>query len=297
MNADNSILHKIITTLEHNQAGEFFLKTIRNLGFIHALHIFESRLAVRKLRGRRTEFYEFYKEHLLAFSKVRDLLNDDLSKQTFDAVLQYRMTKDIRCLHDFITKSPYFIKEIMPPSKPEYFIDGGAYIGDTAKSFLNNDDYWRYNSSGGGGIYLWEFESENVKSIYRNVRGFEKYVKVIPYAMWSREEILNFSGSGAGATITETGSQTIQAKSIDDVHKSDKITFIKMDIEGAEIEALKGAEQTIKAQKPKLAICIYHKPSHLFEIPLLIHEMMPEYKFYIRHHSDREWDTVLYATV
>ncbi len=79
--------------------------------------------------------------------------------------------------------------------------------------------------------------------------------------------------------------------------KVKRITFIKMDIEGAEIEALKGAEQTIQTQKPKLAICIYHRDSHLYEIPLMIKKMVPEYRFWIRHHSDTASETVVCARV
>ena len=70
-----------------------------------------------------------------------------------------------------------------------------------------------------------------------------------------------------------------------------------MDIEGAEIEALKGAEKTIKKYRPKLAICIYHEPDHLYRIPLIIKEMVPEYRIYIRHHSDTASETVCYAVI
>ena len=70
-----------------------------------------------------------------------------------------------------------------------------------------------------------------------------------------------------------------------------------MDIEGAEIEALKGAEKTIKRCKPKLAICIYHEYEHLYKIPMMIKEMVPEYKLYMRHHSDTSSETVIYACV
>ena len=73
--------------------------------------------------------------------------------------------------------------------------------------------------------------------------------------------------------------------------------MIKLDVEGAELESLKGAEKTILRDKPKLAVCIYHKPEDLTQIPLYIKNLVPEYKLYIRHHSNRFTETVLYAVM
>ena len=103
---------------------------------------------------------------------------------------------------------------------------------------------------------------------------------------------------GSGITDElEPGVVSVKVNSIDNVCAEDKVTFIKMDIEGSEIEALKGAVNVIKRDKPRLAICIYHKPEHLYEIPFLVKETVPEYKLYIRHHCDNCADTVLYATI
>ncbi len=75
----------------------------------------------------------------------------------------------------------------------------------------------------------------------------------------------------------------------------ERATFIKLDVEGAELETLKGAERTIKEYKPRLAISIYHKPSDIYEIPELLMEYRSDYKFYIRHYTSYVWETVLYA--
>jgi len=76
---------------------------------------------------------------------------------------------------------------------------------------------------------------------------------------------------------------------------NDEVSFIKMDIEGAEIKALTGARKLIKKYKPKLAISAYHLPLDIIQIPLIIHDMAPEYKLYLRHHSLVHYETVLYA--
>lgn len=95
--------------------------------------------------------------------------------------------------------------------------------------------------------------------------------------------------------ISKNGPKVITVDSIDNVCGKDRVTFIKMDIEGSEAEALRGAEKTIRRDKPRLAISLYHKPQDYFEIPFLIKEMVPEYKLYIRHHKPGKNDTVLYA--
>ena len=143
--------------------------------------------------------------------------------------------------------------------------------------------------------YIWEPDAENISRISRTLKNFTNY-EIKPFAMWSRKEQLHFSGTGSQISQVSTfGKSIVQADSIDNQHLDEPVTFIKMDIEGAEPEALKGAELTIRKYKPKLAICIYHQPSHLYEIPLWIKSTVPDYRIYIRHHSNRQAETVCYA--
>ena len=143
-------------------------------------------------------------------------------------------------------------------------------------------------------VFVWECDEDNIKVLRKNLRNVRYTLE--PYAMWSGKETLHFmSGRSTSSCVSDDGGIEVQAESIDNVHAGQVVTFLKMDIEGSEIEALKGAEKIIREQKPKLAISIYHKPEHLFQIPLLIHEMVPEYRLYIRHHTETFADTVLYA--
>lgn len=84
---------------------------------------------------------------------------------------------------------------------------------------------------------------------------------------------------------------------LDDVLQGKKCTFLKMDIEGSELNALKGAAETIKKWKPRLAICIYHKPEDIIEIPLYVKKLVPEYKLKMRQYSTYFYDTVMYAYI
>ena len=90
--------------------------------------------------------------------------------------------------------------------------------------------------------------------------------------------------------------KTARMIKLDSLLRHEKVSFIKMDIEGSELEALKGAQTIIKEQRPKMAICVYHKIEDLWKIPLFLHKINPEYKIYIRHHA-KFWvsETVCYA--
>jgi hypothetical protein len=116
--------------------------------------------------------------------------------------------------------------------------------------------------------------------------------------VWECEKELCFVETGAAHDrISETGNHRIQVNSIDKIAQDRKVDFIKMDIEGAEKEAILGASQTIKKHCPILAISIYHKSCDFWELPLLIKEIQPAYKFYLRHHSRQAPDTVCYCLV
>lgn len=126
--------------------------------------------------------------------------------------------------------------------------------------------------------------------------------KIFPFGTWSKQDVLHFCIDRTGSSrICEDGMGSncdIPVMTIDEaIDKGDKVTFIKMDVEGSELESLKGARQTILRDKPKLAICIYHKPEDMYTIPLYIKKLVPEYKLYIRHHATTSGETVLYAVM
>lgn len=157
------------------------------------------------------------------------------------------------------------------------------------------------NSLRGGGtykkIYAWEPDEENIKQMKKALDRYDNVV-IIPYGMWKEKTELGFMENGdAESRITDEAPNKIRVDSIDNICSGETVTFIKMDIEGSEMNALQGAINTIKRDKPRLAICIYHSLEDLYRIPLWIKETFPEYRIYIRHHSDNEAETVVYATV
>ena len=157
-------------------------------------------------------------------------------------------------------------------------------------------------------IYVWEPDKTNVATLKKNLGKLDNIVYV-PCGMWDKEtELMFLENGGTDARLVDEGCQftvgtdldiatRIKVNSIDNVCAGDKVTFIKMDIEGSELAALEGAVRVIKRDKPRLAICVYHKPEDLYEIPFWIKETVPEYKLYLRHHTNAIIETVLYATL
>ena len=188
----------------------------------------------------------------------------------------------------------YFDLPYFKYSKKEFFIDAGGYDGDTAKLFFR----WLENAGRGTGRSV-IFEPNFDNYCKNNMQNYDNVV-VVNKGLWHKKETLRFyenKNNPGGSRISSEGEKIIETISLDEYLKNEKdpVTFIKMDIEGAELNALKGAERTIKKHKPKLAICIYHKPEDVWEIPNLLFDFVPDYKFYIRHYSFTNWDTVLYA--
>lgn len=187
----------------------------------------------------------------------------------------------------------YFGTPYFQPTSNEIFVDAGSMDGETLLSFGKwcNWEYVR--------IYSIEPDPENYKKLQRTVlENNIKHVTMCNEGLWSCNITLKFDNKGdPRSRIDNEGDLNVVVNTLDNIIGNDPVTFIKMDIEGAELEALKGSRETILRNKPRLAICIYHKPEDILEIPLYISHLLPEYKFYIRHH---EWgcnETVLYATI
>ena len=243
--------------------------------------------------GSHIEFQKFYEQKKEELGKVYDMLEDDFSRDTLKGLLNYRRTGKASYLKGLVVRPQYFQKDILSPVEDEVFVDGGAFQGDTVDSFVKN-------FAGGGykRIYSWEPDEFNLKTLRKKQEKY-KNLTVLPYGLWSgkTELYLDQMGNSNSTVTTEAGEGTrsLKVDSIDDLCSGDKVTFIKMDIEGSELEALKGAKNVIMRDKPRLAISIYHKPEDLYEIPFWIRSVMPEYKLYVRQHS-RSWtETVLYA--
>lgn len=172
----------------------------------------------------------------------------------------------------------------------EIFVDCGSYDGATSIDFIN----WCKKVDQEGYLYAWEPDPSNQEKCKKVFEKNNMEYQLIPKGLWSEKKELKLKMDGTGSVISEDGNIVVEVDSIDHLIK-EEVTFIKMDIEGSEYQALLGARNIISTYKPKLAICIYHKPEDIWELPGLIQKIHPGYTFFLRHYSFADNETVLYA--
>jgi FkbM family methyltransferase len=182
----------------------------------------------------------------------------------------------------------YFSLPALSPVENEVYIDCGCYDELTIRNFI------RFCKGRYKKIYGLEPNPEQYELIKRGLADI-KELYLLKKGAWSDSTVLQFTEQDICSHISDEGSTRIETVSIDEIAENDRVTFIKMDIEGAELQALKGARKTIQRHKPRLAVSIYHKPEDIIEIPNYIQSLVPEYSFYIRHHHFFHAETVLYA--
>ena len=180
----------------------------------------------------------------------------------------------------------------------DYAIDGGGCWGDTAL-------YLAHQVGSSGRVHCFEFSPDNLPTLEKNLEQNPKLhdtIRLERNALWSVSgQKLSFNPAGPGTRVGDSGgSFTVKTLNIDDLAARENfphVDFIKMDIEGAELDALKGAEKTIRKHKPKLAVTLYHRLQDFATIPQYLRELDLGYKFFLDHFSINQEETVLFATI
>ncbi len=213
---------------------------------------------------------DFAKDHKAEIEKVYSLLADEQSKKVFEEVILYKLDGKISHLINCQTTQDEMMS-LFDFSQNESYLDLGAYNGDTVLDFVNRVNMWK-------NITAVEPDIKNFRKLIKNTENLENVV-LVNKAISSKSEMISFSTSG-GRNSRVGGENEIQATSIDDLNTD--FTFIKMDVEGQEAQAIKGAANAI-SKKPKMLISAYHRSEDIFKIPLLVHEINPEYRVLLRH--------------
>ncbi len=224
------------------------------------------------------------------YLRLQSQLADSRSRDVLDAVLGFRQTLDPSFLSPVLDDDDlYAPKNLVEFSDDEVYVDGGSYDGDTIRSFAK--------AVNGRFAHVYAFEPDPVtyRALQSNFAN-EPRVEPIHAGLHRENGVLRFKDDGSrGAIFASDGAITMPVTSLDDVLGQKRVTYIKMNIEGAEIDALYGAEQAIRRERPKLAISVYHRPSDLWRIPEIVAQFSPDYRLFLRQHDGGIIETVLYA--
>jgi len=223
--------------------------------------------------------------HLEKYGEIWGCLSDDTSKRVLLDRIRHLLLWEVMPHEPYANQ--YFEPGIVHLTESEVFVDCGFYAGDTAEEFILQ--------TSGKYQHIYGFEPDSASIAKCNLK--KGRISITQKGVWSEETILRFSSAAKAGAISADGDIEISVTSLDTFFsdKQDIPTFIKMDVEGAEKQALMGAEHIIKKHKPKLALCVYHKFEDLYELPRILKEFRPDYQFYLRHYSESYIETVLYA--
>jgi FkbM family methyltransferase len=231
--------------------------------------------------------------NIVRLRAVDGRLADDESREMFRQAVKMRTFK-----HDGVVKTSAYTQYDHPlvcVRPGDVVLDIGGMYGETAIFYANKTGK---NCT----VYTFEPSPSHLPVIRARIEGLGDVIRLVPKGAWSRSETLCFDADypdydPGSHRICENGKETIDVIDIDTFFKDkcSSVDLIKMDIEGAEMDALQGSKNTIAKHLPRLQISIYHKPSHLWEILEYIDSLAPGYEFYVGHHSTIPTETVLYA--
>lgn len=241
------------------------------------------------------------KEELFETQKKEDLIaealklwNDERSMETYTNNIHCYITREYIHGTKTETEEQYFPKDFTLEKGYKRFVDCGSFTGDTILRI--NENIGPIDT-----LIAFEPDSINFEKLKKNMRDLKEQLSenllLYPCGVWSKTEKLRFFvRGGSGSIIAGEGETIIQCISLDDALYKINPTLIKMDVEGAEYDAVKGSKGIIQKYRPDLAICLYHNINHLWDIPLLIKEWDMGYRFYLREYQLYNHETVMYAT-
>lgn len=244
--------------------------------------------------------YLYFKSKYCDFLQTYEWLMDEKSKMTMECYLQGHIElKDwpmISVWNESDIEAQYFPQDVIQLTQHEVFVDCGAYTGDTLETFSKKvnafEKYYALEPDSSCFTDL-DYMAQKMRNkgdiIHMKVGVSEKKEKLF----------LIHSSTGVGQVVDNddiNDGEYIELDCIDNlINQNENVSFIKMDIEGSEMRALKGAKETIKKYKPKMAICVYHKREDLITIPQYIKSLVSDYKFFLRAHSPSANEVVLYC--
>jgi FkbM family methyltransferase len=241
-----------------------------------------------------------FREQCAAIRECYAMLDDELSRRELREQLVWRYWLNFSALSPPQNAiDTYFPMDLLSPIPDEVFVDCGSFDGDSIRSF---NSHWsgRFRHA-----FAFEPDPSNRAALASNVKaiGIGDRVTVMPYAVGNINGPVSFAfNSSASSHVTTENAKSdagsaIECRRLDDIEwpATTTPTYIKMDIESAEPEALGGASELLRRHQPVLAVCTYHRSEHLWQIPNLIRSIAPEYHVFLRRYAEESWEGVCYA--
>lgn len=221
------------------------------------------------------------------YQVIAKRLEDELSRKLFRQLTLFRRTYNIQYLEGLQhnPKEQYFEPFLNLNSTGEVFVDIGGFDGETTLEFINHAPHYHE-------IYFFEPQKEMLENAKKRLKDYPK-IHFFDLALSNKQGILTFKTDGSSSRVSESGHISIPTDTLDHLIDTPP-TFIKMDIEGSESDAIDGARETIARYHPILAISIYHKSSDFWKIPQQVLQIYNGYALYVRHYTESIYETVMF---
>jgi len=225
------------------------------------------------------------------------LFTDDRSRAEFIAQLRFRLLADFDGLAHPDSDPQYLAPDLFVESDQERVVDAGAFNGDSLRAFLSTGrpfaSYVALEPDPANFAALSDYLTSLPTAIGQRV-------VPLPVAAFSRRVRMRIEGTGsaAAALVEATGAprdDDVECVTLDELLADRGVSFLKLDIEGAEPEALKGGASLIARDRPVIAVCVYHLQDHLWRLPSLIRSLVDDYRYHLRPYNEEGWDLVCYA--
>lgn len=229
-------------------------------------------------------------EHKEQYSEVYNLLADDQSRYVMEKVLRGRMSARYSDFEDARTEEFYYPSDLFTFGDDEVMVELGSNDGETLQEFIECCPNFKR-------AYCFEADKVCIGQLNKLTKSYGDRIKIIPKIAWDQHETLEFAcNNGDGSSkVTTQGIGDLLETALVDEEVTEKISYMKMDIEGSEMRALRGAKRQIQQNKPRLAVSVYHRNEDIVDIPQYLLSLRPDYRIYLRHHGWDDSDTVLYA--
>jgi FkbM family methyltransferase len=231
-------------------------------------------------------------EQLEDVIKAEELWADEESLASYRSNVIWRAKGDPSFLPYPAPQNTYFPRDIFKLAPDEVLVDCGAFDGDTLRLLLSTTPDFK-------AFYAVEADTVSVQKLQSYIRTLPSDVaakiKELDCAVGAERCTLQFVMSGEATSKIETTGVNVACIPLDELFVNTPVTLIKMDIEGAEFDALRGGIGVIQRDSPILAICVYHTQADIWRIPLLIHSINPNYQLFLRAYDGDGFQSVVYA--